>query len=71
MSALILIPVSLVMGLVGLGAFFWALRHGQFDDPAGNSCRILIPKPNPATQEEKQDDRMVANADHENPGRRL
>ena len=31
----ILIPVSLLLGGVGLVAFFWALRRGQFDDPDG------------------------------------
>jgi len=43
MSLLVLIPVSIGMGLVGLVAFVWALRHDQFDDPAGNAARVLIP----------------------------
>ena len=53
MSALlVLVPVSLGMGLVGLGAFFWAMRHGQFDDPQGNACRVLTPEdPVPAPNE--------------------
>ena len=37
----ILIPVSLLLGGIGLGAFFWALRTRQFDDPAGDANRIL------------------------------
>lgn len=37
----ILIPVSLVLGGLGLAAFFWALRKGQFDDPQGDANRIL------------------------------
>lgn len=37
----ILIPVSLFLGGVGLIAFIWALRKGQFDDPDGNAQRIL------------------------------
>jgi cbb3-type cytochrome oxidase maturation protein len=37
----LLIPVSLILGGVGLAAFFWALRKGQFDDPEGNATRIL------------------------------
>lgn len=37
-----LIPVALGLGLLGLGAFFWAVRHGQFEDPDGNAARILI-----------------------------
>ena len=39
---LLLIPAALTIGLVGLAAFFWALRDGQFDDPQGNAARILI-----------------------------
>ncbi|WP_417244251.1 cbb3-type cytochrome oxidase assembly protein CcoS [Celeribacter sp.] len=35
---LLLIPVTLAMGAVGLGAFFWAMRHDQFDDPAGDAA---------------------------------
>ena len=38
----ILIPVALLLGLSGLGAFFWALRKGQFEDLDGAAMRILI-----------------------------
>ncbi len=37
----ILIPVSLGLGLLGLGAFWWTLRKGMYDDPEGDSRRIL------------------------------
>jgi cbb3-type cytochrome oxidase maturation protein len=37
----ILIPVSLSLGAVGLAAFFWALKSRQFDDPDGDGHRIL------------------------------
>jgi len=39
---LLLIPAALAIGGLGLAAFFWALRHGQFEDPQGNAARILI-----------------------------
>jgi len=39
---LFLIPVALLLGGIGLAAFFWALRNGQFDDPDGAAARILI-----------------------------
>lgn len=37
----ILIPVALLLGLLGLWAFLWALKNGQFDDPDGAAARIL------------------------------
>ncbi|MBF9058878.1 cbb3-type cytochrome oxidase assembly protein CcoS [Rhodobacterales bacterium HKCCSP123] len=37
----LLIPVSLFLGLVGLVAFWWMLRKGQFEDPEGDAHRIL------------------------------
>lgn len=40
-ALLVSIPVSLGLGLVGLWAFFWALRHNQFDDPEGNAWRVI------------------------------
>lgn len=38
---LILIPVALFLGALGLAAFIWALRSGQFDDLDGAAVRIL------------------------------
>ncbi|MDX1921757.1 MAG: cbb3-type cytochrome oxidase assembly protein CcoS [Alphaproteobacteria bacterium] len=38
---LYLIPVALLLGLIGLAAFYWSLKSGQFDDPEGNASRIL------------------------------
>ncbi len=37
-----LIPVALFLGLVGLGAFVWSLKSGQFDDLDGAAERILL-----------------------------
>lgn len=39
---LYLIPVALFLGLLGLGAFIWSLRTGQFDDLDGAAHRILF-----------------------------
>ncbi|HZV58124.1 MAG TPA: cbb3-type cytochrome oxidase assembly protein CcoS [Sphingobium sp.] len=39
---LILIPCALLLGIAGLAAFFWSMRHGQFEDPDGAAMRILI-----------------------------
>jgi cbb3-type cytochrome oxidase maturation protein len=37
-----LIPIALFLGLLGLGAFLWSLRSGQFDDLDGAAHRILF-----------------------------
>ena len=42
MSMLIyLIPVALFLGGLGLVAFLWSLRSGQYDDLEGAAHRIL------------------------------
>lgn len=37
-----LIPSALALGLLGLVAFLWALKSGQFDDLDGAASRILF-----------------------------
>ncbi len=37
-----LIPVALGLGFLGLLAFLWALKSGQFDDLDGAAHRILF-----------------------------
>jgi cbb3-type cytochrome oxidase maturation protein len=37
-----LIAAALLLGLLGLAAFLWALRSGQFDDLEGAAHRILF-----------------------------
>jgi cbb3-type cytochrome oxidase maturation protein len=36
-----LIPVALALGAVGLAAFMWSLRTGQYDDLDGAAERVL------------------------------
>lgn len=38
---LLLIPAALLLGLIGLAAFLWSLRSGQFEDLDGAAERIL------------------------------
>ena len=43
MNALLyLIPIALFLGLLGLAAFLWSLRSGQYDDLDGAAQRILF-----------------------------
>ena len=39
---LYLIPIALILGLIGLAAFIWALKSGQYEDLDGAARRILI-----------------------------
>jgi len=42
-----LIPIALFLGALGLGAFMWALRSGQFEDLEGAAYRALEDEPPP------------------------
>ena len=37
-----LIPIALFLGLLGLVAFLWSLKSGQYDDLDGAAERILF-----------------------------
>lgn len=39
---LYLIPVALLLGGLGLAAFLWALKSGQYEDLEGAANRILF-----------------------------
>ena len=41
-SLIYLIPIALFLGLLGLAAFLWAMRSGQYDDLEGAAERILF-----------------------------
>lgn len=46
-----LVPIALAMGMVGLAAFLWSMRSGQYDDLDGAAERVLL---------DRQDDRPIA-----------
>lgn len=37
-----LVPLALLMGAIGLAAFLWSLKSGQYDDLDGAAERILF-----------------------------
>ena len=37
-----LVPIALGLGLLGLGAFLWALQAGQYEDLEGAARRALM-----------------------------
>lgn len=40
-AVLFLIPIALFLGALGLVAFLWSLKSGQYDDLEGAAFRIL------------------------------
>ena len=69
MSVLIwLSPVAIAMGGLGLLAFMWSLKSGQFDDLDGAAHRILIDEDGPITDRPAQEDQAEAVADGEGVG---
>jgi len=37
-----LIPIALLLSLIGLAAFIWTLKSGQYDDLDGAAQRVLL-----------------------------
>ena len=44
-----LVPAALLLGALGLAAFMWALRSGQFEDLEGAAYRALEDDPRKMT----------------------
>jgi cbb3-type cytochrome oxidase maturation protein len=42
MNFFYLIPIALALGAIGLGAFLWSLKSGQYEDLDGAAERILF-----------------------------
>ena len=60
MSALLyLIPAALLLGLVGLAAFLWSLRSGQFEDLDGAAERILFDDEEEQMHDQRDPDRRA------------
>ena len=49
---IILVPVTLGLGLVGVVAYLWAIRNRQFDDMQTPAVRILFDD-EPTNEEEE------------------
>lgn len=45
-----LIPIAIAMGIVGLVAFLWSMRSGQYEDLEGAAERVLL---------DRQEDRPI------------
>ena len=52
-----LVPAALLLGLLGLVAFLWSLRSGQYDDLEGAAERILYDDEKPDNDKPDDDGR--------------
>jgi len=57
-----LLPGMLLLGLVGVGVFFWAVRSGQYDDMEGAANRVLMEDDNHSEEIEAEE----SDADNKN-----
>ena len=48
-----LIPISIVLGAIGLVVFLWTLRDGQYDDLDGAAERILYEDDEPRRDQQQ------------------
>lgn len=51
-----LLPGMLLLGIVGVAVFFWAVRNGQYDDMEGAAHRVLMDDDEPAEPTAETDD---------------
>ena len=73
---IVLIPVSVVMGLIGLLAFLWAMRTNQFEDLDGSAWRVIgpqdpLPHDNPLETKGNRHDNLAAHAEDKDARRGL
>ena len=55
----VLLPITLVLALAGVGAYIWSVRSGQFDDLEGPAHRILMDDENVMRSQERKADKTT------------
>lgn len=51
-----LLPGMLLLGIIGVGVFFWAVKNGQYDDMDGAANRMLLDDDDPPSQQDSTDE---------------
>ncbi len=62
-ALLILIPITLVLAIVAVGVFFWAVNHAQFEDLDSPKVLPLLDDPPPDGAAGEADARPAQPAD--------
>ncbi len=70
-SVYVLLPLALLLGFIGLMAFMWTLKSGQYDDLDGDAWRAimdddkdLIPNAPPPSKTDNHPQRPVDNPEN-------
>jgi len=53
---IILVPLALGLGVVGLAGFLWSLKNGQYDDLDGAAWRAILDEEPQASSDGEQND---------------
>jgi len=51
-SMIYLVPLAIGICIVGLFAFFWTVKSGQYEDPKGDASRMLFTEDKPIVDED-------------------
>lgn len=57
-----LLPGMLLLGIIGVAVFFWAVRNGQYDDMDGAANRVLLDDDDNETHEPGKEDSKVTDS---------
>ena len=69
---IVLIIISVIVAVLFLSIFIWAVRSGQFDDTVSPSIRILFEDKKPVTPKNQSKSEASEAEDHEHQeGKRL
>ena len=53
-----LLPGMLILGVIGVAVFIWAVKSGQYDDLDGAAHRILLDEENDDTGQNNEQEKL-------------
>ena len=64
----LLIPIAIVFLIIAVAFFFWAIKHGQYDDMESQALKIVMDDSNSTTDNstEKGTEHSTENKEDEN-----
>jgi cbb3-type cytochrome oxidase maturation protein len=53
-----LLPGMLILGVIGVAVFIWAVKSGQYDDLDGAAHRVLLDEENDDTDQNDEQEKL-------------